>query len=498
MQLWEQARSTQAGGPWLTYSDPAQAGWSADKLKNAKQLFDEIGSSALLVIDRGAVAVAWGNVTTPYRCHSVRKSILSALYGIHIQQGSIDINQTLAELGVDDKPPLTEQERQAKVVHLLKARSGIYHEAASETVAMKKKRPVRGSHVPDTHWYYNNWDFNALETILELATGSTVFDEFEKQLAKPLRMEDFIPALHTQVNKQEHISVHGARHYRLSARDLARFGLLYLQNGSFDHQQLIPESWIQESTAPHSVMEELSRGYGYLWWRPLTGNWPELGMYEARGVGGQHVTIIPKENLVLVHRVDTDSGRTVPGDQVLRLCQLIIEARTGAIVQAPPELIPLDVESEEINHLLSHYQSFHHSAKALTRISEEYWQHPLSATSLSPLDLLARMVNRDAKVLQTLLADAHQETAAVGGQASQPQALSSPTELIGRFVEQREQLYSILQSLSPVDWKRTYSWKGREISVKAYFLTGIQLDYEQAQPLIRFFNKQKELGTLNE
>ncbi|WP_282943641.1 hypothetical protein [Paenibacillus sp. RC67] len=331
--------------------------------------------------------------------------------------------------------------------------------------------------------------------MFELTTNSTVFEAFEQRLAKPLHMEDFLPELHTQLVKQEHISIHGARHYRLSARDLARFGLLYLQNGSFGNQQLIPKNWIQESTAPYSIMEELSAGYGYLWWKPMKGIWNQLGMYEARGVGGQCISVIPQENLVFVHRADTDSGRHINGKQVLRLYRLILEAKSETTsTQAPPDLIPLDVEAGEMHFLLSHFRSFHHRAKALDKIREEYWHKPQSSTSVrSPLDLLATMIHRDTKALHILTPlDTQPETAVEIEQANLPPATLSPQQLVRRFLEQREQLYSILESLPPLDWEKTYSWNESEISVKAYFLTHILLDYQQSEPLIQFFNTYKD------
>lgn len=52
------------GGPWLQLVAPEQAGWSAEKLREARHFYEEIGSAAFMVIDRGAVAVAWGNITT--------------------------------------------------------------------------------------------------------------------------------------------------------------------------------------------------------------------------------------------------------------------------------------------------------------------------------------------------------------------------------------------------------------------------------------------------
>ena len=74
---------------------------------------------------------------------------------------------------------------------LLEARSGVYHPALYETPAMAKQRPARGSHEPGTFWYYNNWDFNALGTIYEHATGSGIYDALDRLIARPIGMQDY-------------------------------------------------------------------------------------------------------------------------------------------------------------------------------------------------------------------------------------------------------------------------------------------------------------------
>ena len=95
-------------------------------------------------------------------------------------------------MGIDDnEPSLTETEKQATVGDLIKARSGIYHPALYEHPIMKARRPERHSHAPGTFYYYNNWDFNALGTIFEQETGTKIFEEFDRRIAKSLQMEDF-------------------------------------------------------------------------------------------------------------------------------------------------------------------------------------------------------------------------------------------------------------------------------------------------------------------
>ena len=87
---------------------------------------------------------------------------------------------------------------------------------------MAKQRPARGSHEPGTFWYYNNWDFNALGTIYEHATGTGIYDALDRLIAKPIGMQDYRPE--DGVYFPGAASIHRAYPLRMSARDLARFG----------------------------------------------------------------------------------------------------------------------------------------------------------------------------------------------------------------------------------------------------------------------------------
>src|SRR5205823_2004143 len=124
--------------------------------------------------------------------HSMRKSLLSGLYGVYAGENAIRLDKTLADLEIDDTPPgLTAAEARATVKDLLGSRSGVYHPAALETPDMALARPARGSHPPGRFWYYNNWDFNALGTLFERETRTKIFEAFKKKVADALEMEDF-------------------------------------------------------------------------------------------------------------------------------------------------------------------------------------------------------------------------------------------------------------------------------------------------------------------
>ena len=183
------------GVEWARADSPEMLRWSSAKLAAAQAYAKRIGSAAVMVVDNGVVVAAWGDVTHKYFCHSMRKSLMSALYGIYVAEGKIDLTATLKDLGIDDLTPLTEVEKTATVKDLLSARSGVYIEAAGESSGMKALRPARGSHAPGTFWYYNNWDFTALGTIFDQLSGEkNIYTAFDRRIADPIGMQDYDPA----------------------------------------------------------------------------------------------------------------------------------------------------------------------------------------------------------------------------------------------------------------------------------------------------------------
>jgi CubicO group peptidase (beta-lactamase class C family) len=317
-------------GAWRHFPNPASAGWSADKLAAAKAYAETIDTAAVMVVARGRVVAAWGSVAADYNVHSIRKSLLSALFGIHEAEGRIDLEATLATLGIDDKEGLTEREKMATVLDLLTARSGVYHPSGYETPQIVAIKPARGTAGPGTTWCYNNWDFNALGTIFRKLTGADIFADFAERIAGPCGMEDFRPQEHGQYVELP-ASDHAAYPFRMTARDLARFGELFLRQGRLNGRQIVPGDWVEASVLPYSDAG-VSGAYGYMWWVARDGIlFPGVvlprGSYAALGAGGHAVLVIPALDAVVVHRVDTDQpGRMVTGLRLGRLLRLILAA----------------------------------------------------------------------------------------------------------------------------------------------------------------------------
>lgn len=310
---------------------PAELGWSETELAQARSFSDQIRSSAVVIVQHGKVVAEWGNTTKPMELASIRKSLLSALIGIAVSDHLINLDSTLGELGIDDSPPgLTGIEKGATVRELLEARSGVYHAALYETPDMAKMRPPRGSHLPGTFWYYNNWDFNVLGTIYEHATGSGIFEALDNKIAKPIGMQDYRQQDGSYVRGEA--SIHPAYAIRMSARDLARFALLYLHKGNWAGHQIVPREWVEESTRGYSRAAS-GMGYGYLWWIGFLGGavaptvtLPE-GSFLAEGFGGQYALVVPALDLVVVNRVDQDTPFTEPAMRSIgRLFWLILKA----------------------------------------------------------------------------------------------------------------------------------------------------------------------------
>lgn len=332
----DQPRPIYPGELWSKASSPESLGWSSSKLAEARAYAATIDTAAVMIVDDGVVVDAWGDITRPFQCHSMRKSLMSGLIGIQVDRGSMDLARTIAELGIDDTDPsLTFEEKRATVGDLIKARSGVYHPALGESLLMKAMRPKRHSHPPGTFWYYNNWDFNALGTIFEQQTGTGIFQAFGRDFAIPLQMEDFDANDCRYLTSENYgaadISVHRYYLFRMSARDLARFGLLFLREGRWQERQILSPAWVQESTSAHSRIGP-HKWYGYMWWAGTRGGlFPGVQVkghcYHASGWGGHKLIVLPFRNIVIVHRVNTDwPFKEVTGAQIGRLLWHILDA----------------------------------------------------------------------------------------------------------------------------------------------------------------------------
>lgn len=287
-------------------------------------------TTALLVVVGGRVRYGYGDVALVSYLASARKSLVAVLYGNPVARGQVRLSSTLRELGIDDRGGLLPGEREATVADLLAARSGVYHRAANLGDA-SERAPARGSVVPGGYFLYNNWDFNALETILERGTGRTIYQLFGDEIATPLGLEDWDHspgAYAAYVRNDTGASDFPAHHMPLSTRDMARVGYLMLRGGRWGDRQVVPADWVRAITSVVTPADEVARtspfvgglAYGRLWWilegPPFQGT-PLAGAYSATGAAGQFITVVPERDMVIAHKTFAPSARNVPPDVYL-------------------------------------------------------------------------------------------------------------------------------------------------------------------------------------
>jgi CubicO group peptidase (beta-lactamase class C family) len=337
-------QATFPGQDWQAVDDPRRLGWEPAQLRAARDVFARSGAAALFLVVHGQVLADWGSTSLPYPAHSLRKSLASALIGNAVTRGHIDLDASLASLGIDDRTPLSAQEARATVRDLLAARSGIYLPANAQG---QQQVPARGSAAPGTQWVYNNWDFNALGTIYERATGSDLFTGFGREIAEPVGMQDFDVQRHAHWVRDAP-SDHAAYAFDLSARDLARFGLLFLHGGRWHDRQVVPADWVRLSTSVHSHLafdgrrmvsspQPTGHGYGYMWWvgtlAAVIGDARLAGSFSAEGHRGHLLLVAPRLDMVLVVRVDTRIpewlpllGERLDGNEAVALIRALLAA----------------------------------------------------------------------------------------------------------------------------------------------------------------------------
>ena len=323
---------------------PEEAGYSTAKLEALRGWLKTQQTTAMMLVYRGRVIFEYGDVKRVSKIASIRKSILAMMYGNYVASGKADFNKSVEQLGLTDVQPFRPIEKSANLGHLLTARSGIYHPSGNESLTSLS--PRRGAEAPGTHFQYQNWDFNAAGTAFEKISGKDIFAALETELAVPLQMQDFDRAKQRK-NSSLPDSVHPEYAMYLSARDMARLGVLMLSDGKWNGRQVMPKGWARAVTTlvtPHHEMHPTQFhlrtrqglwGFGMLWWvwdapeamaGAITG--PFQGAYSAMGANGQYITVLPAAEIVLVHKVDFDSdgGRSISPEEFHAVLSMVIAA----------------------------------------------------------------------------------------------------------------------------------------------------------------------------
>ncbi len=265
------------------------------------------GNAFAFIVIHGGIPVAERyrpgfNAKTRFLSWSMAKSFTNALAGIMVRDGTLDINQP-----VDLETWQDDERRNITLNNLMQMQSGLtwnedYGNRSDVTLmlynnvdfaAYAYNKPLEFP--AGSHWYYSSGSTNIVNYLLrKKINDDKAYLAFAKtRLFNKTGMPDAIfetDASGTQV---------GSSYIYATARDFARFGLLYLNDGVFNGERILPEGWVGYTTTPASYSKG---GYGSFFWLNRGKSYPSapLDMYSCDGHDGQQIFIIPSKYLVVV------------------------------------------------------------------------------------------------------------------------------------------------------------------------------------------------------
>lgn len=295
---------------WPTDQWP-RAEANAETIAQADSLFalepDQGFTYALLVIREGRLIYerydAGANAIYMQYSWSMAKSVVHALVGILVGQGKIDLYEPAAvpEWQASDDP-----RRAITLDQLLRMSSGLaFNEdyidgEASDVIPMLMfdGRDDAGAYAankpalypPGQQWAYSSGTTNIICRILRdiVGDGPTGMNAFmEEHLFRPLGMRTPTPRYDTSG------TFIGSSFLFAIPQDFARFGYLYLRDGVWDGQRILPKGWVDYARTPTYQDEE--QAYGAHWWLRPNTNW-----FMASGYDGQRILIAPEEDAIVV------------------------------------------------------------------------------------------------------------------------------------------------------------------------------------------------------
>lgn len=324
-------------------ASPEKYGFDSEKLKDVEKfIINHTNATGVEIIVGGEEIFRYGAVDRLSYIASCRKSILAMLYGKYVENGTINLKETIEDLGIDDLQGLLPIEKKATVYDLITARSGVYHPASNGGDDTEHK-PTRGTKKPGNFFLYNNWDFNVAGTVFEMKTGKNIYDALGEDIAIPIGMQDWNREAQRKGGNSK-ISIHPAYHFYFSTRDMARLGYLMLRHGKWGDEQVISEDWVKKMVTPVSSAKEVSHGkedgrysYGYMWWLYDPGcsqfTWEYEGAYGAHGAMGQYIKVFPALDMVIAIKTDSVYGRRTSGSSQDKLIDMIIRCYDKKILK---------------------------------------------------------------------------------------------------------------------------------------------------------------------
>ncbi|MBV8253398.1 MAG: serine hydrolase [Chitinophaga sp.] len=260
-------------------------------------------------------------------CRSVTKSIVSACIGLALMQGKIkSLDDKIFDYFPSYKQYATGDKADITIRHLLTQSSGLdWNERVSyadptnsERQMLEAKDPTdfvlqsKSIAKPGAVFNYSGGNTHLLGQIVERSTGMNIREFAKRYLFQPLGITNFF-----WTTRPDGIAWMPSG-LRMRPIDMAKIGRLYLQQGQWQGQQLLPASWIAQSTHWTINSSETGWGYGFQFWcnRPQIAG-QQVDMAQAVGNGGQMICMIPAMDLEIVMTAGYYNDETDPANDIL-------------------------------------------------------------------------------------------------------------------------------------------------------------------------------------
>lgn len=290
----------------------AAADWSFDR-ESPEQV-----TLSLMVVHRGDIILeryADGvDMTTKTRTWSTAKSIAATLIGMLVDEGRMKLDEPLGFSWLPEVASADADPRSAITLrHVLNMSSGLYpvdsfsmeYATGSGLAYWAGASSVNGARnrglirEPGTFWDYENYD-----TLLAVYAMKRALGDEETYHAFPRRaLLDRIGMRNTLLSVDRFGDFILSSQVYTNARDLARFGLLNLQNGVWNGERLVSEEWIEFERTPAPATADTGNFYGGQWWLvPDDRDDVPRDAYSTAGNRGQYVVVVPSHDVVIVRR----------------------------------------------------------------------------------------------------------------------------------------------------------------------------------------------------
>ncbi len=304
------------GNSWETIS-PNDLNWCPNKIDSLYQFLEAQDTKAFMVLKDGKIVLEqyFGGQTqnSLWYWASAGKTITSFLIGMAQQEGLLDINDATSDyLGSGWASCTPEQENAITIRNQLTMTSGLNDGVANPFCTLPECLEYLAA--PGTRWAYHNGPYTLLDQVISQASGMTLNQFVTQKLKNPIGMTGSF----TQVDDN--------MVFFSTARSMARFGLLILNNGVWNGNTVMTDQ--QYFQAMVNTSQNLNRGYGYLWWLNGKQNFMVPGsqltipgsimpnapddMISALGKNGQFLNVVPSQKLILIRMGNEPTGSLVP------------------------------------------------------------------------------------------------------------------------------------------------------------------------------------------